>query len=172
MYKGIMNGIVKELLNIVGIVLAIFLTFKYMDVLSGMIAPFFEEEASSYIPFISAVILFIGTMLVIALINYLSKELLKVVKLSMVNRILGGMFGILKSGLVISTILLLLAGFNFPKKEVRDDSLLYPYVIYLGPWAYEVVATVYPGAEGYTETIKENLSNYNPVENLPIINDK
>lgn len=171
LYKGVMNGIVKELLNIIGITLAIFLTFKYMDVLSGIIAPFFEESASPYIPFLSAAILFIGTMLIIALINYLTKELLKAVKLSMVNRVLGGLFGLLKSGLVISTILLLLAGFSVPKKEIRDESILYPYVIYLGPWAYEAIATIYPGAEGYTDTIKENLSNYNPVENLPFIND-
>jgi membrane protein required for colicin V production len=170
-YKGLMNGIVKEILNIVGIILAIFLTFNYMDVLSGIVAPFFEENASPYIPFISAAVLFIGTMLIIALINYLTKELLKAVKLSTVNRVLGGLFGLLKSGLVISTILLLAAGFNIPKQEVRDESMLYPYIIYLGPWAYEAIAIIYPGAEGYTETIKENLSNYNPIDNLPIIND-
>ena len=170
-YKGFMNGIVKEILNLVGITLAVFLTFKYMDALSIIIAPFFEESASAYIPFLSAALLFIGTLAIIALINYLTKELLKAVKLSAVNRVLGALFGLLKSGLIVSTILLLLAGFSIPKEEVREESILYPYVIYLGPWAYEAVAIIYPGAEGYTETIQENLSKYNPVENLPIIND-
>lgn len=45
-YKGAVNGIVKEILNIVGITLAIFLTFKYMDALAVIITPFFEENAS------------------------------------------------------------------------------------------------------------------------------
>ena len=41
----------------------------------------------------------------------------------------------------------------------------------MGPWAYDAVALIYPGAENYTETIQENLSKYNPIENLPILND-
>lgn len=171
-YKGAVNGIVKEVLNILGITLAVFLTFKYMDALSVLIQPFFEDESAAYIPFLSAALLFLGTLSVVAIIAYLTKELLKAVKLSMVNRILGAAFGILKSGMIVSTILLLLAGFNIPKDEVRDNSLLYPYIIYLGPWTYEAVAFIYPGAEGYTETIQENLSKYNPVNNIPFLNEK
>jgi len=170
-YKGAVNGLIKEVLNIVGITLAIFLTFKYMDALSVLIEPFFEDEAAAYIPFLSAALLFIGTLCVVGLIAYLTKELLKAVKLSAVNRTLGALFGILKSGMIVSTILLLLAGFNIPKEEVRDNSILYPYIIYLGPWTYEAVAFIYPGAEGYTETIQENLSKYNPVNNLPFMNE-
>ncbi|RNC83081.1 MAG: CvpA family protein [Balneola sp.] len=170
-YKGAVNGIVKEILNIVGITLAVFLTFKYMDALSIIIAPFFEDSAAAYIPFLSAALLFLGTLTVVAIVAYLTKELLKAAKLSLVNRILGAVFGILKSGIIVSTILLLLAGFNVPKEEVRDSSILYPYIIYLGPWTYEAVAVIYPGAEGYTETVKENLSKYNPVENLPFLNN-
>jgi len=142
-----------------------------MDALSIIIAPFFEEDASPYIPFLSAAVLFLGTLIIIAIIGYLTKELLKAVKLSTVNRVLGALFGLVKSGLIISTVLLLMAGFNVPKEEVRDESLLYPYIIYLGPWAYDAVALIYPGAEDYTQTIQENLSKYNPIENLPIIND-
>ena len=170
-YKGAVNGFVKEVLNIIGITLAIFLTFKYMDALSVLIEPFFEDQAAAYIPFLSAALLFIGTLCVVGLVAYLTKELLKAVKLSAVNRLLGAAFGILKSGMIISTILLLLAGFNIPKEEVRDNSILYPYIIYLGPWTYEAVAFIYPGAEGYTETIQENLSKYNPVKNLPFLNE-
>ncbi|MGB0346292.1 MAG: CvpA family protein [Balneolaceae bacterium] len=170
-YKGAVNGIVKEVLNIVGITLAVFLTFNYMDAFSVIIAPFFEEEQSQYIPFLSAAVLFIGTLAIVALVGYLTKEFLKAIKLSTVNRVAGAIFGLLKSGLIVSTILLLAAGFNIPKEEVRDESILYPYIIYLGPWAYDAVAVIYPGAENFTQTIQENLSNYNPIENLPIIND-
>lgn len=133
-YKGAVNGIVKEILNIVGITLAIFLTFKYMDALAVIITPFFEENASPYIPFISSALIFLGTLTIVAVIGYLTKELLKAVKLSTVNRVLGAIFGFVKSGLVVSTILLLAAGFNIPKEEVRNESILYPYIIYMGPW--------------------------------------
>ncbi|HBQ59743.1 MAG TPA: CvpA family protein [Balneolaceae bacterium] len=170
LYKGAVNGFVKEVLNIVGIILAIFLTFNYLDAFTGIIAPIFEEGAS-YVPFLSGVILFVGTLAVVALIAYGTKEFLKAVKLSFVNRILGASFGALKSGMVVSAILLLLAGFNIPKDEARQDSYLYPYVIYLAPFAYNGVALIYPGAENYTETLKKNIGKYNPLENIPFLNE-
>lgn len=169
-YKGAVNGLVKEVLNIVGIILAIFLTFNYLDAFTGLIAPMFEEGAS-YVPFVSGVILFIGTLGVVAIVAYATKELLKAVKLSIVNRILGGAFGALKSGLVVSAILLLLAGFNVPSDEAREQSYLYPAVIYLAPLTYNAVALVYPGAENYSQTLKENIGEYNPLENIPFLNE-
>ena len=44
LYKGAVNGIVKEILNIVGITLAVFLTFNYMDALSVFISPFLRKK--------------------------------------------------------------------------------------------------------------------------------
>ena len=169
-YKGAVNGLVKEILNIVGIVLAVFLTFNYMDAFEGIIAPLFEPNAAS-VPFVSGVILFLGTLIIVGIIAVLTKKFLEAVKLGTVNRIFGALFGALKAGMMVSTLLLLLAGFNMPSTQSRDDSLLYPYVIYLGPWAYEAVAFIYPGADNYSDTIKQNISNYNPVENIPFIND-
>lgn len=169
-YKGAANGLVKEVLNIVGIILAIFLTFNYLDAFTGILEPMFEEGAS-YVPFVSGAILFVGTLGVVALIAYATKEFLKAVKLSMVNRALGTAFGALKSGLVVSAILLILAGFNVPSEEARNGSYLYPAVIYLAPLTYNGVALIYPGAENYTETLKENIGQYNPLENIPFLNE-
>lgn len=169
-YKGAVNGLVKEVLNIVGIILAVFITFNYLNAFTEIIAPMFEEGAS-YVPFVSGAILFIGTLVAVAAIAYATKEFLEAVKLGMVNRILGGAFGALKSGIVVSAFLLLLAGFNVPAKEARDESYLYPYVIYLAPWTYNSVALIYPGAEDFSETLQENLKDYNPIENLPFLND-
>lgn len=169
-YKGVVNGLVKEVLNIVGIILAIFLTFNYLDVFTGIISPIFEEGVS-YVPFISGALLFVGTLGVVALVAYGTKEFLKAVKLSLVNRILGALFGALKAGMVVSALLLLLAGFNVPNEEAREKSYLYSPVIYLAPLTYNTVALVYPGAENYTETLKSNISEYNPLENIPFLND-
>lgn len=169
-YKGAMNGLVKEVMNIVGIILAIFLTFNYLDAFTEIVAPLFEEGAS-YVPFVSGALLFIGTLGVVALIAYLTKELLEAVKLGVVNRALGAAFGALKSGMVVSAILLLLAGFNIPGEDSRQESYLYPAVIYLAPMTYNTVAVIVPGAENYTETLKKNIGDHNPLENIPFLND-
>lgn len=165
-YRGFVNGLIKEVLSIVGIILAVFLTFQYMDPVGNAISPLFEPKAS-YVPFVSALIIFISTLAIVHLIAYLSRKFLETIKLNFVNRISGAAFGFLKSGIVISAVLLLLAGFNLPSQEARQDSATYPYVIYLAPWAYNTIATVYPGAEDFTGTLQKTLEQYNPIENFP-----
>ncbi len=165
-YRGFVNGIIKEVFSIVGIILGVFLTFQYMDPVGAFISPYFEEKAS-FIPFLSAILIFISTLIVVHLAAFLSKKFLETIKLNFVNRIAGSAFGFLKSGIVISAILLILAGFSIPSEEARQESATYPYIIYLAPWTYDSVATIYPGAESFTSTIKKTLEQYNPIENFP-----
>jgi len=169
-YKGAVNGLVKEVLNIVGITLAIFLTFNYMDAFGDVITPFFEDKPE-YIPFASGVILFLGTLILIGLIAYFTKKFLEAVKLGTVNRIFGALFGALKASMIVSSALLLISGFNFPAEQTRENSFFYDTVIQVGPLAYETIAIIYPGAEGFTDTIQQNISKYNPADSLPILKD-
>jgi membrane protein required for colicin V production len=167
-YRGFVNGLIKEVLSIVGIILAVFFTFQYMEPVGNAISPLFEPKAS-YVPFVSAVIIFISTLAIVHLIAYLSRKFLETIQLNFVNRLSGAAFGFLKSGIVISAILLMLAGFNLPSQEARQDSATYSYIIYLAPWTYDTVATVYPGAKDFTATVQKTLEQYNPIENFPFL---
>jgi len=167
-YRGFSNGIIKEVLSIVGIVLAVFLTFQYMEPVGNIISPLFEERAS-IIPFASGLIIFLSTLAAVHLVAYLSRKFLETIKLNFVNRLAGAAFGFLKSGIVISATLLILAGFSIPSQQARQDSATYSYVVHLAPWAYDTVATVYPGAEDFRSTIEKTLKQYNPIENFPIL---
>ena len=167
-YRGFSNGLIKEVLSIVGIVLAVFLTFQYMEPVGNVISPLFEEKAS-IIPFASGLIIFLSTLAAVHLVAYLSRKFLETIKLNFVNRLAGAAFGFLKSGIVISAVLLILAGFSIPSQESRQDSATYSYVVHLAPWAYDTVATVYPGAEDFRSTVEKTLEQYNPIENFPIL---
>ncbi len=167
-YRGFVNGLIKEVLSIVGIILAVFLAFQYMEPVGSLISPLFPEKAG-YIPFLSGALIFIGTVALVQLGAFLMKKFLETIKLNFVNRLGGLAFGFLKSGILISAILLILAGFNLPSREAREQSLTYSYIIYLAPWTYDAVASVYPGAEYFTETIQNTLEEYNPVDNFPTL---
>lgn len=167
-YRGFVNGIIKEVLSIVGVMLAVFLTFEYMEPMSALVRPFFNES-DSVIPFVSGAILFIGTVAAVQLVAYLSKKFLEAINLNFVNRLSGMAFGFLKSGILVSAVLLLLAGFNLPSDETRENSMTYSTIIYLAPLTYDMVATVYPGAENFTETIQNTLDEYSPITNFPTL---
>jgi membrane protein required for colicin V production len=164
-YKGFQNGLVKEVLSIVGIILAIFLTFGYLEPASEILKPYLGE--GSYLPFATGAIVFVGTLLAVNIIAYIIKQFLEIAMLSVPNRLLGAGFGIIKSGIVVSAILLFLAGFDMPAKETRDDSATYPIVINFAPTAYNTVASVYPGAKSFTESVQKTIDEYNPLNNLP-----
>lgn len=170
-YKGAVNGIIKEILNIVGLVLAVFLTFNYMDAFGAFITPYFEENPE-YTPYVSGILLFLGTLITFGILATVAKKFLEAVKLGFLNRLAGALFGVIKAAIFVSAILLLFSGFKIPSEESIEKSLLYEYVIKAGPLAYETVAIIYPGAEGFTETIKQNISKYNPAEDLPLLNNK
>ena len=161
-YKGARNGLVGEVLGIAGIIIGVFLTFHYMDDMADIIRPFIEGDPN-YLPFLAGAIIFLGTLIIIQIIAVLLRRFLKVIKLNFVNRILGFFFGLLKGGIIVSAILLLMAGFNQPSEESREKSVSYEYVIYLAPWAYNAVAT-----ENFSRTIQNTLNKYSPVENFPI----
>lgn len=167
-YRGFVNGIIHEVLSIVGIVLAVFLSFQYMDAVGALIRPMFSENAG-YIPLLSGALIFVGTVAAVQLIAFLSKKFLETIKLNFINRLAGLAFGFLKSGIIISAFLLILAGFNLPSQEARDSSIAYPYIIYLAPYTYDAVALIYPGAEYFTETVEKTLGKYNPIENFPTL---
>jgi membrane protein required for colicin V production len=166
-YRGFRNGIIKEVFSIVGIVLAVFFTFQYMEPMGEVISPIFEE-GDSIVPFVSALVIFIGTIIIANLIAYLSRKFLETIRLNFINRLSGVAFGFLKSGIIISAILIIMAGFDLPSQESREESVAYSYIIHMAPWAYNSVATIYPGAEDFTATVEKTLDRYNPIENFPI----
>lgn len=169
-YRGFTDGFIKEVFSIIGIILAVFLTFQYMEPVGKIISPLFDEK-SSFIPFISGLIIFIGTVCIVNLLAFFSKKLLESVRLNFINRLAGLAFGFLKSGIIISAVLLILAGFNLPSQDSRKKSITYSYIIYLAPWAYNSVAAVYPGAKDFTATIQETLDQYNPIQNFPFLDN-
>lgn len=168
-YRGFMSGVIHEVLNIVGIVLAVFITFEYMDEASVLFKPLFDNP--DYAVVAAGIFLFVATVGAVQAIAYTTRKILEVIKLNMINRLAGLIFGAMKSGIVISAILLLLAGFNLPGEDSREDSVSYQYVIFMAPMAFDLVATVYPGAENFIETIDQTIEANNPIKSLPIFED-
>jgi len=80
--------------------------------------------------------------------------------LSVPNRVLGLVFGVLKSSLFVSVFFILLLGLGQPKEETRNDSLLYPYIMMVAPAAYNAIGNIYPGSESFTDTVRRALEDF------------
>ncbi|MEX0771267.1 MAG: CvpA family protein [Balneolaceae bacterium] len=168
-YRGFVNGLVKEVFSIAGILLAVFVTFTYMDEVSAFLEPYIHQPRDILI-LISGVFLFIGILVVVHFTAFLIRKLLEVIKLNIINSLFGFVFGGVKAAIVISAFLLFLVGFDVPDDQARSQSLSYSPVIQLAPRAYNVIAKVYPGVDDFVSTIRDTLEESNPIQNLPFFN--
>ena len=167
-WRGFSNGIVGEVLGIAGLIVSVFLTFAYMKPAAVLFEPYFET--ADYAVIAAGTAIFVGTLIVFQLAAWLLKSILKLAKLNMVNRVAGLGFGVLKAAVVLSAALLLLAGFRLPPEQIREESVLYPVVTPVAPVVYDAVALVWPGVEGFKETMEGALDQSNPLRLLPFLN--
>ncbi|PWN05969.1 CvpA family protein [Rhodohalobacter mucosus] len=168
-WRGFMNGFIKEILSIAGIVIAVFLTFEYMADVSRMFRPIFSNGSQATIA--AGIFIFVLTVAMAQFIAYAAGKFLELININFINKLVGLIFGSLKSGIIVSAFLLLLAGFNLPGETARNESISYPYVIYLAPAVFDLASAVYPGAENFIETIEKTLEENNPIRNLPLFED-
>lgn len=161
--RGIKNGLIGEILGIIGLLAAVYLTFEYMDEVANLIHPLFGAEAS-YVIFVAAMLIFVVTLLLVQLIDYFSTNFIQLIRLESLNRTLGFFFGLLKGAILISALLLILAGFQIPSERSQQESATYSYIIYLAPVAYNTVSS-----KNFTQTIEEVLGD--AADAFPITKD-
>jgi membrane protein required for colicin V production len=165
-YRGFMNGFIKEFFGIAGIIIAVFVAFRYMGPVSGFLTPFVKNADNATL--VTGILIFILVMAIVQIAAYWLEEVFDIIRLSFINQMAGFLFGAIKSAIFISAVLLLLSGFNFPGENTRSESATYPSVIYLAPMAYNMIAAIYPDTENFIKTIEKSIRENNSFRTLPI----
>lgn len=165
-YKGFNNGFIHEVFSLTGLFIAIFFAFKYMHLVAEYISPLFNNHDTATIA--ACIITFIGILIIVKLFSFWLEKMLDIINLSIINKITGLAFGVAKITIFLSAIFLLIAGFQIPSEKNRNDSLFYDQIIFVAPMAYDAIASVYPKAENFIETIERNFQENNPIRTLPI----
>ncbi len=128
LYKGLTRGIIKELASLGALVLGIYGAVHFSDQLQ----PTLQENTSmddSLLPIITFAATFIVIVLLVRLIGLLLDKIIKMVALGMISRLLGGVFGMLKTAIIISALLLVFNTLDYQleliPKEQKKNSLFH-----------------------------------------------
>lgn len=136
LYKGFSKGLIIEAATLLAFGLAVWGGVKFHDFLSEWMKNSMGWE-SKYLPLISFAIIFLGVLLVVFGIAKLAQRLVKAVSLGFANKLAGAIFGMLKFGLLLSTIIFFLEAINksiaFIPEETKESSLLYTHVQKIAP---------------------------------------
>lgn len=168
--RGFMSGFIKQFFGIVGIILAVYVTFSYMGAVSHLFTPWIEQRDTAVLT--AAILLFIFTLILINLLSGWMDSLLSFIRLNFINRFAGFLFGLMYASVIISVLLLILAGFDIPSEEMRSQSYSYPLVIQTAPIVYDTVASFWPEARTFIETIEQSIMDNNTLRNLPLFDNR
>jgi membrane protein required for colicin V production len=151
-WKGWSNGLVKEVAQLAGLAIAAFLAFHNMDSVAAWITAKSGIDGTPAL-IVGFFVIFGLVMFVVSGLVYGLNILLKITLLSIPNRIIGLVFGVLKAGVSVSLLLILLTSLGMLSDATLRDSRLVPYVKPMAPATYNAISIVVPGAADYAKDV-------------------
>ena len=143
-YKGFRKGLLMELVSIIALVLAIIVSFRFMQKGIEFLMPHLGAE-NSMLPVFAFIMIFMGVLVGVFYTGKILKKILNFTPLGWIDDVAGGVLGLLKWSLVLSTLLWLFdkGGIILPD-DLTSESLLFPYLVLYAPKLLEFVANVFP----------------------------
>lgn len=138
---GLMRGLIKEALSVANWVVALLIAVTFRDQLASLLVG--QIETHSLRQLVAFGTLFVATLLVGALVNYLIGELVKITGLSSTDRILGMVFGLMRGFLVVMAILLLIPPLiSIDQDRWWSESLLIHRFLAFEDWARAMASSM------------------------------
>lgn len=127
------RGFVKEALSLLTWIVAGGVAWLFGGALSQYLVEYIEVPSGRIIA--ACIILFIATLLVGALINFLIGELVRVTGLSGTDRFLGMAFGAARGGLLVVVLVGLLSLSPVQQDPWWQQSILLPHFLMVADWS-------------------------------------
>ena len=121
-YSGFSKGLIKELASILGVIVGVFLAKNYYPFLDIKLKPIFESEAG-FISILSAILIFLLTIMVFKIIAKFLTKFLKIIALGLLNRIIGSVFGIFKTVLLLCILVFIFSNINNVTGIIKAEKL-------------------------------------------------
>jgi membrane protein required for colicin V production len=129
--NGIRKGFILSLATLIALVLGIWAAIHYSGYVSTFLVKTFHPSGA-WLTILSYILTFLVVVLVVIFIARLLEKVVKTVGLSILNRIIGGVFGLLKGILVVSFLLFILVHFDTNEyiitHKTKETSKCYPYI--------------------------------------------
>ena len=139
---GFIKGFIIEVAGIIALILGVTGSFKFARILEVSLNSYVDWSPKT-IQIASFIILFIIIIYAVSLLAKMITKTLKIIALGMINRIFGGIFGLLKWCVILSSLVLVSQEINeiitlIPDKTLKD-SVSYNLLDKLGGFLFDWV---------------------------------
>lgn len=163
--RGLFKGLFIEVASLVGLIAGIYGAIHFSHFIKDFLLTRVSWE-EKYITLVSFALTFIVIVLVIGLIGKLFTKIADFASLGILNKLLGGIFGVLKTGLILSVILLIFSKLNnklpFLSVEQQESAVLYIPLKNLAPTIFPQFVKVEEGETEKTDELSLEKNNFNP----------
>ena len=140
--KGFIKGFIIEVAGIIALILGVTGSFKFARILEVSLNSYVDWSPKT-IQIASFIILFIIIIYAVSLLAKMITKTLKIIALGIINRIFGGIFGLLKWCVILSSLVLVSQEINeiitlIPDKTLKD-SVSYNLLDKLGGFLFDWV---------------------------------
>lgn len=129
MVRGFMRGFFTEIASLIAIIAGIFCAIHYSYNVEAFLSESVIKWSSKTYKIVAFAITFLSVVIAIIVAGKILTKLADITALGILNKILGAVFGTLKSAIILSIIFLFFDRINksipFVTKEILDKSILY-----------------------------------------------
>ena len=129
---SLVRGFVKESISLTTWVLAGFIALSYYLVLADLLKPYIESPTIAQVAGFS--VLFLSTLIVGAIINYMVSQLVNKTGLSGTDKTLGLVFGAARGVLIVAMIVLFAGLTPMPSESWWQESLMVEHFLKVALW--------------------------------------
>ena len=141
---GLWRGLVKEVLSLLTWVAALVVARVYSDDLASYMINVIDSSNARHVT--AFALIFIAVMMAGTLLNRLISKLITVTGLQLVDRMLGGLFGVARGGIIV-LVIMFFTNIFVSETEQWQQSTLIPYGMYAIEWSQISIgdlSSVYP----------------------------
>ena len=123
---AVTKGLVREVVSLVALIGGFILAVLYYHTLGGVLAEFCRTESVAH--FFAFLLIFFGCILAGAIVSLIMNRFMKAASIKWIDRLLGGIFGLLRGWAIASILVLALIAFPL-RENVIPQSVLAPYLL-------------------------------------------
>jgi len=124
--RGIFRGLLKEISSLIGVLGGFYAAYSHYKEAGIYLKRWFTDP--SYINILSFLIIFVCVFLLVSILGIIIKYILKIIFLGWVDRVFGGIFGLLKGILIGSVLLIVFTAFLSNDSSMIKNSRLSRYI--------------------------------------------
>jgi membrane protein required for colicin V production len=156
--RGYSTGLIRQVAGVLGMLVGFLLASQMNETVGEGLGMTFgiPEELR---PIVGFAVVFFGVLIAASILVKAVEVPINALKLTPINRILGGAVGVGKAMLVASVALGVLGFASWPSESVREESALYGSVRGALPVVWDFVADNIPAVTDFAQTVTEDAAD-------------